>query len=291
MDGIGSASPTTLLCLFLFFVGCFLAVLFWLFRAVIVGRRKQAESADEPLPAAPQITPSPQPRPGPATSNPAGPRSTIGQPPTLTQLTHRREVMRILRDPATGALSIEIEGREYRRLAEVGDEQTGRTILQVITDLLSFTSGLRAPTPTPVTAPPPEAARSAIPPRPVASRTPPAPPPAPAVLPTTLPPVEPALPEEKPVPLSITDFFRRGFRQPPPKPVTTRSFIDEIEDILQRRLLETPLPGGQEMHVRTGPDGALQILLRGRLYNTPDEITDPAAREIIKAAVREWERS
>jgi hypothetical protein len=69
------------------------------------------------------------------------------------------------------------------------------------------------------------------------------------------------------------------------------TFIDEIEEILQRMISVAPAPLGKEVHVRTGPDGALQIEVGGQCFSSADEVPDPAIRGLIKAAVKEWERS
>jgi len=51
-----------------------------------------------------------------------------------------------------------------------------------------------------------------------------------------------------------------------------------------------PTPLGSEVHVRTGSDGGLQIQVGGQYFSSSDEVPDPAIRNLIKAAVREWER-
>jgi len=91
---------------------------------------------------------------------------------------------------------------------------------------------------------------------------------------------------------SILEFFRRGFQPaavvgPAAQP---GSFIDEIEAILQQHISSrgTPLP--YDVHVKTGPHGALQIEVGPNVYGSPEQIPDPEVKELIKTAVAEWEK-
>ena len=69
------------------------------------------------------------------------------------------------------------------------------------------------------------------------------------------------------------------------------TFIDEIEAILQRMISSAPTPPSEAVHVGTGPDGGLQIQVGLRHFSSADEVPDPTIRDLIKAAVKEWERS
>ncbi len=91
---------------------------------------------------------------------------------------------------------------------------------------------------------------------------------------------------------SIMGFIRR--RKPQAAAEGTGAggtFIDEIEEILQRMISTAPTPLGEEVHVGTDPDGGLQIQVGGRYFSGADEVPDPAIRDLIKAAVKEWEKS
>ena len=52
-----------------------------------------------------------------------------------------------------------------------------------------------------------------------------------------------------------------------------------------------PTPPSEAVHVGTGPDGGLQIQVGIRYFSSADEVPDPTIRDLIKAAVKEWERS
>lgn len=225
------------------------------------------------------------------------------------------EVMRLLRDRVTGALIVEVEEKKYRALREIKEGRVGRQVLQTAADLVRFTEVMQ----------PRERVRtrqtsypSTVEPMPTDS------PPAPSTLALE---VAPAVEQELPVPrtpappsvereflesltqqmrqdekkpekpsLSPIEFFRRGFaarrsakmQGDIPSP---RSFVEEIEDILQRFIRTYPSFIGKEVHVGTGPDGGIRIQVDNEFYDTPDDIPDPEIRGILKAAIQEWEKS
>ena len=88
------------------------------------------------------------------------------------------------------------------------------------------------------------------------------------------------------------EFFRRGFQPAASNPPVARptSFIDEIEAILQQRIAALPAPLPREVHVKTGPDGMLRIAVGLDTYSSPDQVPEPEIRDLIKAAVAEWEK-
>ena len=89
---------------------------------------------------------------------------------------------------------------------------------------------------------------------------------------------------------SVRAFFSRPFSGPTLEPLPGASvFIDEIEGILQGYIRNRPTPLPNEVHVRSGEDGTLQIEVGLDVYSSPDEVPDPEIRQLIKAAVAEWE--
>jgi hypothetical protein len=213
-----------------------------------------------------------------------------------------RTIMRVLRDEDTGAIIVEVEGNRYRRLTEIRDGRIGNQVLEAIADLIKFTGGIvrgqwaatSVPTLGPIEErpPQPQVVEPASPPHAVA--------------------VEPSGSDEEDAFLrrlregdlqvgktparearpGIMGFIRR--RKPQVAAEGTGAggtFIDEIEEILQRMISTAPTPLGEEVHVGTGPDGGLQIQVGGRYFSSADEVPDPAIRDLIKAAVRAWERS
>jgi hypothetical protein len=213
-----------------------------------------------------------------------------------------KEMMRVLRDEDTGAIVVEVEGRQYRQLVEIQDGRIGNQVLEAIANLIKFTGGIvrgqwAAASVTPVVPTremphQPQVVEPASPPRSVAVESP-------------LSDEEEAFlqrlregdlqvgqtPAREARP-SITGFLRRRRPQAAAEEAEAGgTFIDEIEAILQRIISTAPTPLGEEVHVRTGPDGGLQIQVGGRYFSRSDEVPDPAIRDLIKAAVTEWERS
>jgi hypothetical protein len=198
---------------------------------------------------------------------------------------HPGEVMRVLRDEMSGALVIEVEGQRYHRLADIRDGRVGRRVVWAIAGLLRFTEGVSLES----------VARSAP-----AVAGAPSPDSQAERMPDTSQPPSPAVPAEA---LTATEekFLRRlkeeglaeteGRRGKAAKPVTKpRTFVDEIEDILQEFIRESVVPVDKSVHVHTGSDGALEIEVGGQVYESPDDVPDPIVRGLIKAAVDEWER-
>jgi len=52
------------------------------------------------------------------------------------------ELLRVFRDANTGAIYVEINGKQYHQLTDVRDPQTGRLLLQTVADLGRFTRGV-----------------------------------------------------------------------------------------------------------------------------------------------------
>jgi len=237
-----------------------------------------------------------------------------GQFASLSQVGRRAsaaptEVMKLLRDRVTGALVIEVDGTKYRALQEIQDAQVGRQVLRVAADLVCFTEVMKLQDRDkprersyPKTTSPPAPSHLALKVAPaMEQKTPvrrtPAPPSVEReFLESLTKQIELEQQEfEKPT-LSPIDFFRRGFaarrragvQSNTPSP---RSFVDEIEDILQRFVRTYPSFIGKKVHVGTGPEGKIQIQVESEFYDTPDDIPDPEIRGIIKAAIQEWEKS
>lgn len=214
----------------------------------------------------------------------------------------KREIMRVLRDEDTGAIIVEVEGNSYRRLTDIRDGRIGNQVLEAIADLITFTGGIvrgqwaatSVPTlvPTSERPPQPQVIEPASPPRDV------------AVEPSGSDEEEAFLhrlregdlqvgttPPEEARP-SIMGFIRR--RKPQVAAEGTGAggtFIHEIEEILQRIISTAPTSPDEEVHVGTGPDGGLQIQVGRRYFSSADEVPDPTIRDLIKTAVKEWERS
>jgi len=267
-------------------------------------RRPQADS-----PSAPSAPP-----PATAEEVAEGPEETEARLPlrdqlaTLSEVGRRAsaspvEVLRLLRDRVTGALIVEVEEEKYRKLSEIKDGRVGRQVLQAAADMVRFTEVLQTRGQMTTRQPPPLApstlALKVAPSLEKESPVPrtPAPPAVEKEFLRSLSQQGQTEEEESPkLSLSPIEFFRRGFaarraarlESATPAP---RSFVKEIEEILQRFIRTYPSFIGKEVHVGTGPGGGIRIRVENEFYDTPDDIPDPEIRGIIKAAIQEWEKS
>ena len=68
------------------------------------------------------------------------------------------------------------------------------------------------------------------------------------------------------------------------------SVIDEVNDILQKKLTGSPL-AGKGIHLMENHNKEIRFWVGLSSYDDVDEIPDPEIRQIIDAAVKEWERN
>ena len=288
-----TASPEMLLTILILLIIGILAIAVWLVN-YIAGPSVKKKSRGKRPSVQFEFEPS---------EKPSEPSPTAGDAKERRSLPMgEREIMRVLRDEDTGAIIVEVEGNRYKRLTEIRDGRIGNQILEAIADLIKFTGGIvrgqwAAASATPMVPTRempshPQVAEPASPPRAVA--------------------VEPPGSDEEAFlqrlregdlqvgqtapreaqPRTMGYFSRRRKPQAAAKGTRARgTFIDEIEEILQRMISTAPTPLGQEVHVGTGPDGGLQIQVGVQYFSSADEVPDPTIRNLIKAAVKEWERS
>jgi hypothetical protein len=194
--------------------------------------------------------------------------------------------MRVLRDPGSSRVLVEVGGRRYERLREIEDAQVGRRVLWAIADLVRFTGGMATN---------PRAVRSAVEGVAWGEDAPGAAPGQAADRPT-LPPLPPApaavTPPTANLGRTMSAFFQRGLN-----PASTESaasepgtFIEQIDAILQAKKLEMDVPPAYELHVSSGTDQRLQIQVGRAFYSSIDEVPNLQARALIQAAVDEWEQ-
>src|SRR5579859_1513946 len=193
------------------------------------------------------------------------------------------EVLRVLRDNLTGRLSLEIAGKRYPSLDDVRDDEVRQALMTTLQDLQAFAGGTlsaaAAEQPTEAAAPSASAIVRSV----AASR---------AARPTAEAAAAPAA-EYKPLPPPSMNPFkqmavlREIAKNPPPEP---KSITEQIDDVLQERIIGTPLIH-RNLHVRPGPRGDALFEADGQSYASVDELPDVEVRDAIKAAIVEWEKS
>jgi hypothetical protein len=222
------------------------------------------------------------PRPAPASSEPV-------------------ELLRLLRQPGSGQLVVEVAGQRYTKLADVTDKKIGQYILKLVAHLLVFTNGviltsagmksLAAPKMDDVPEPILPAQREATPKIPPA---PPAPPPPVAPVPP-LPDAEATLlaalktSSPAPTPPPKRGLFGRAIPVPPVPNLPGLNLAEEINEIVQARLRYSHLAQNR-IEITSDPRGGIRIQVNNKFYSSPDEVEEPEIRELIKASIKEWER-
>jgi hypothetical protein len=183
------------------------------------------------------------------------------------------EVMSVLRDQATGRVLVEVDGRRYAHIREIEDAQVGRSVLWTIADLVRFTGGMATN---------PRALRN------LSEQSEPGAGPGAVSVSAVLTAASTTPATSR---YGLVEFFTRGLEPLPSNaPIPSGSFIDEIDAILQEKVARLSPPLSTEVHVTTGSENSLRIMVGGKVYGNPDEIPDPRVRELIRAAVHEWER-
>jgi hypothetical protein len=69
------------------------------------------------------------------------------------------------------------------------------------------------------------------------------------------------------------------------------TFVDEIENIVQRRLALFPALAGRDLHVGLRSDDSVCFVFEGQEYGSLDEIPNLTARQLIREAIQEWEET
>ncbi|NDJ85525.1 MAG: hypothetical protein GYB66_06535 [Chloroflexi bacterium] len=202
---------------------------------------------------------------------PEPPRSASGDfvPGSFELPSDAVEVMRIWRDVSDGALVIQMGDHLFQTVSEMRDRGMARRFIRLVEDLARLArAGAQA-----ASLPPPNfEARSAI----IseqgswASKSP-AQNDTPLPISTSLP--DPALVQANKL-----------------EPTSAEQTIaEQIEELLQYRIMQTPIFKHRSIHVRSNFDGSLRIDVDGRLYEHVDEVVDVDVREFLQNIIREWE--
>jgi len=196
------------------------------------------------------------------------------------------EIFRVLRVGSLGELAVEVEGRRYQKITQIRDGTAGRRVLLAIQELEGFV-GPHGQKPLPemhrlssVPAPPMEAAR--LPDRDLTF-----------VDQVGQPAPDEGLAEQK---VDLVGYWRKGLggalRRGAAGAVTgPKSFVDELEELLQLRLMSRPELAPRGIHFRGTAAGELRIEVGGRLYDGIDSIPEPAIVDLLKDTIRAWDKS
>jgi hypothetical protein len=228
--------------------------------------------------------------PKPEASGPAGVSGGAAVGAALAGVTARftgggaranaHEVLRVLRDNLTGRMALEIAGKRYANLDEVPEGEVRQALLTTLQDLEGFAGGAvsLAADNRPALAPAVSPARQALASRAARSASEQAP---------AAPGEYRPLPPPSMNPFKQMAVLREIAKNPPPAP---KSITEQIDDVLQERIIGTPLIH-RGLHVRPGPRGDALFEADGQNYASVDEMPDVEVRDVIRAAIAEWESS
>jgi hypothetical protein len=65
--------------------------------------------------------------------------------------------------------------------------------------------------------------------------------------------------------------------------------VDEIEEIVQRRIHTMPALHGRDLHVRLGAGGSVRFAFEGVEYERLEEIPNMTAQQLVQDAIAEWD--
>ncbi len=195
------------------------------------------------------------------------------------------EIMRVLRLGTLGQLVVEADGKRYHRLSEIVDGAAGRRVLLAIQELNDFAGPhLRARLPETHRVRPDSLSESGG-----ADVT--------AEQRAFLDQIRTSGAEEQAPETRATlgPYWRRGLRRTKPAadPETESqpgTFVDELEQLLQERLLIHPTLEGRSIHFRGTPVGDLTIEVDGGQYTAIDEVPAADVVALLKETVRTWEQ-
>jgi hypothetical protein len=222
------------------------------------------------------------------------------------------ELLRLLRDPQTERLIVEVAGQRYYKLTDITDREVGQYILELAASFLAFSNGVVAteagvksvylpkvqktpeplvkftpvtqlPHPTEATPPKPEKQKPAAPPL-----VPPPSPEAEAAFLAALQAQKSAPPPTPAVP--VRRLFGLGRSSEPAPALSQFNLAGEINQIVQARLLVSPLGETTYIEILSDHSGGIRIKVNGQMYNGPDDVPDPDVKALIKDSIKQWER-
>jgi hypothetical protein len=202
------------------------------------------------------------------------------------------QVVTLLRREPGSALQVEVGGTHYRRLAEIEDPQLKRQVVEAALDLVRFTGVLGvepiAPAPVDKTYSWREDLRQNIRAhdQPAAPRTPNED--LEAQFLNLLSELGPAPAVEK---RSLASAIQQRLSPKGTQQEQPHTVVDDIEAIVQRRVVLIPALAGRDLHVRPGEDGSVHFFFEGQDYEQLDDIPNLTARQLVKDAIQEWDET
>jgi hypothetical protein len=76
-----------------------------------------------------------------------------------------------------------------------------------------------------------------------------------------------------------------------PEPERPRTFVDDINVIVQRRVKLIPALQGRGLHLGSGPAGKVLFLFEGQSYEQLEDIPNLTAQDLVRDSIREWDET
>ena len=212
------------------------------------------------------------------------------------------QILSLVRSEVGGPLEVEIDGAKYPSLADIEDPQLRRQVVGTALELIQFTGALgqaaSAPVPLDETSSwredlrensqeelerihssasgngsEPEVAKA---PEEVEEQF--------LNLLTELgqPPPTPERP-------SVAGALRQRRLPKYPEDEGSRTFVDEIDEIVQRRIHTVPALLGRDLHVRLGDGESVRFAFEGKEYESLEEVPNLTAQQLVQDAITEWD--
>jgi len=85
---------------------------------------------------------------------------------------------------------------------------------------------------------------------------------------------------------SLTTEAKPDVKKAPPPPL---SIVEQIDSILQLRMMDTPL-AQRDIRLKESHEGGVEVLVGQKKYATLDDVPEEEVKSAIRAAIAEWER-
>lgn len=214
------------------------------------------------------------------------------------------QVLALVRDEPGGALQVEVDGVRYRRLTDIEDPQVRRQVVGAAVGLIRFTGAVGEDVGKPSSLERTETWRedlrkdsredlARIRTVPVEKEAPPQPVPAPDKVEEEFLNLLTEM-GQAPPPLERPGIVSSLQQRMTPKPVELerpRTFVDDIDDIVQRRVQLIPALMSRDLGVQLGPGDSVRFVFDGRAYENLEDVPNMTARQLIKDAIQEWEET
>jgi hypothetical protein len=212
------------------------------------------------------------------------------------------QILSLVRSEVGGALEVEIDGTKYPSLADIEDTQVRRQVVGTALELIQFTGALEqatiAPAPMDETGSWRKDLRESsqvelerIQTSASGNGNEPRVAPAPEEVEEQFLSLLSELGQATPTPEmpSVVGALRQ--RRVPKKldGEGSRTFVDEIEEIVQRRVQTEPALFGRDLHVRLGERGSVRFAFEGAEYESLEDVPNLTAQQLVRDAIDEWD--